>query len=255
MNATAGLDHKVVSKSEWLKATSEFLAKEKELTRLNDEVSRLRRELPWTIVEKEYVFDGPQGKVKLSDLFDGRSQLATYHFMFAPEWTEGCRGCSYLTDHMDGALEHLAARDVSLVLVSRAPLAKLEAFKKRMGWHLPWVSSSGCDFNRDYAVTFTKAEVESKSPGYNLATLPPYAEENPGMSFFIKMPDGKILHTYSIYARGLEPVVSAYAILDRAPKGRDEDSLPMPMSWVKLHDEYEHSAQGAASCCHNKASQ
>jgi len=145
MNSTATADHKVVSKSEWLRAGADILAKEKELTQMSDELSRQRRELPWARVEKEYVFEGPKGKLSLADLFDGRSQLATYHFMFGADWVEGCPGCSYVTDHMDGAIEHLRARDVSLVLVSRAPWEKLAAFQKRMGWHVPWVSSEACD--------------------------------------------------------------------------------------------------------------
>jgi len=253
MNSAAVLDHQVVSKSRWFSAYSDFLAKEKELTRLSDELSRQRRELPWTLVEKEYVFEGPQGKVSLADLFNGRSQLATYHFMFGPDWAEGCPSCSYVTDHLDGALEHLQARDVTLVLVSRGPLDKLQAFKKRMGWRLPWFSSGGCDFNRDFGVSFTKAEVDSRAKAYNFGTTAPHGEENPGLSFFFKRSDGAILHTYSTFGRGLEAVLGTYAILDRAPKGRDEAGLPMPMAWVRHHDKYEPTLQGAGSCCHNKA--
>ncbi|HLN27691.1 MAG TPA: thioredoxin family protein [Gemmataceae bacterium] len=253
MNSAAVLDHQVVSKSRWFSAYSDFLAKEKELTRLSDELSRQRRGLPWTLVEKEYVFEGPQGKVSLADLFNGRSQLATYHFMFGPDWAEGCPSCSYVTDHLDGALEHLQARDVTLVLVSRGPLDKLQAFKKRMGWRLPWFSSGGCDFNRDFGVSFTKAEVDSRAKAYNFGTTAPHGEENPGLSFFFKRSDGAILHTYSTFGRGLEAVLGTYAILDRAPKGRDEAGLPMPMAWVRHHDKYEPTLQGAGSCCHNKA--
>ena len=254
MNPTGTLDHKVVSKSEWLRARSEFLAREKELTHLSDELARQRRELPWTRVEKDYVFTGPQVKLSLADLFLGRSQLATYHFMFGPDWEEGCPGCSYLMDHMDGAIAHLRARDVSLVLVSRAPLEKLAAFQKRMGWHFRWVSSGGCDFNRDFGVYFTKQEVDSGAKTYNFATIPPHGEENPGLSCFYKDPTGAVFHTFSGYGRGLEAMLGTYAILDRAPKGRDEDALPMPMSWVRHHDKYEPTAQGAGSCCHEKAS-
>ena len=254
MNSNATLDHEVVSKSEWLKASSEFLVKEKELTRLSDELSRQRRELPWTRVEKEYVFDGPQGKVGLSELFDGRSQLATYHFMLGPDWTEGCPGCSYVTDHMDGALAHLRARDVALVLISRGPLEKLAAFQKRMGWHIPWVSSGGCEFNRDFGVAFTKEEVASGAKAYNFGTTPPHGEENPGLSYFCKDVSGAIYHTYSTFGRGLDILLGTYAILDRAPKGRDEASLPSPMSWVRHHDKYEPIVQGLASCYHSKES-
>jgi predicted dithiol-disulfide oxidoreductase (DUF899 family) len=253
MNSTVTLDHEVVSKSQWLSAHGDFLAKEKELTRLSDELSRKRRELPWTPVEKEYVFDATQGKMSLADLFGGRSHLATYHFMFGPDWVEGCPGCSYVADHINGALEHLRARDVALVLVSRGPLEKLTAFKQRMGWRLPWVSSGGCDFNRDFGVSFTKAEVASGAKTYNFGTIVPHGEENPGLSFFYKDPGGAILHTYSTFGRGLEALLGTYAILDRAPKGRDEAGLPMPMAWVRHHDKYEPMLQEVGSCCHNKA--
>ena len=238
--------------SEWLRAHSEFLAKEKELTRLSDELARQRRELPWTRVEKEYVFTGPQGKLSLADLFDGRSQLATYHFMFGPDWAEGCPGCSYVMDHMDGAIEHLQARDVSLVLVSRAPLEKLAAFKKRMGWRFPWVSSGGCDFNRDFGVSFTRKKSPAARRRTTSARSAPHGEENPGLSFFYKDPSGAVFHTYSTYGRGLEAMLGTYAILDRAPKGRDEGGLPSPMAWVRHHDKYEPTLQGAGSCCHEK---
>ena len=253
MNSTARLDHEVVSKKEWLHAHGDFLAREKELTRLSDELSRRRRALPWTRVEKEYVFEGPQGKVNLADLFDGRSQLATYHFMFGPEWVEGCPGCSYVTDHMDGAIEHLRARDVTLVLVSRAPLEKLSAFQKRMGWHIPWYSSGGGAFNRDFGVSFTRAEVASGAKSYNFGTTAPDGEENPGLSFFCKDPSGAVLHTYSTFGRGLEALLGTYALLDRAAKGRDEAGLPSPMAWVRHHDKYAPTLPSAGSCCHHKA--
>jgi predicted dithiol-disulfide oxidoreductase (DUF899 family) len=250
MNPTATLDHPVVSQSEWQRACRDFLAKEKELTRLSDEVARQRRELPWTKVDKEYVFDSPQGKKSLWDLFGERCQLATYHFMLGPDSTEGCKGCSYLTDHMDGALEHLGGRDLSLVLVSRASLDRIGAFKRRMGWHLPWVSSGGNDFNHDFAVSFTPEEVASGAKLYNLGTRAPYSEENPGMSFFYKDPRGAIFHTYSIYARGLDALLGTYVILDRAPKGRDEEGLPMSMDWVRHHDKYQPTVQIGGTCCH-----
>ena len=254
MNSTATLGHKVVSKSEWQRACSEFLAKEKELTRLSDEVARQRHELPWTKVEKNYVFEGPQGKMTLADLFGGRSQLAVYHFMLGPDWVEGCKSCSYLADHMDGAVVHLAARDLSLVLVSRAPMATIAAFNKRMGWRIPWFSSSGSDFNRDYAVSFTPQEVASKVKSYNFDTQPPYSDENPGMSFFYKDASGTVFHTYSAYARGLDALLTAYVILDRAPKGRDEEGLPMSMSWVRHHDKYQPATvQIGESCCHSES--
>ena len=254
MPSTATLDHPVISNSEWQRACGELLLKEKELTRQSEELSRLRRELPWTRVEKQYVFDSPQGPLSLSDLFNGRSQLATYHFMFGPEWTEGCPGCSYVTDHINGTLEHLRARDLSLVLVSRGPLDRLLAFKRRMGWHLPWVSSAGSDFNHDFGVSFSKQEVQSGVKSYNFNTTVPHDEENPGISFFSKDSSGEVFHTYSTYGRGLESLMTTYAILDRSPKGRDEADLKPPMAWVRHHDKYEPTLQVAESCCHNKAS-
>ena len=250
---TATVDHKVVSKNEWLRAHSDFLTKEKELTRLGDQLARQRRELPWARVEKEYIFQGVQGKLSLADLFDGRSQLATYHFMFGPDWKEGCPGCSYVMDHMNGAIEHLRARDVSLVAVSRGPLEQLAAFKQRMGWRFSWVSSGDCEFNRDFGVAFTQQEVASGAKAYNFGTTVPHGEENPGLSFFYKDPSGTVFHTYSTYGRGLEAMLGTYALLDRAPKGRDEAGLPSPMAWVRHHDKYQPTLQGAASCCHNKA--
>lgn len=250
MSSTATPDHPVVSQSDWQRAGADLLAKEKELTKLSDELSRRRREFPWVRVEKKYLFDGPQGQRSLADLFDGRSQLATYHFMFGPDWAEGCPGCSYVTDHLNGTLEHLRARDVSLVLVSRAPLAKLAAFEKRMGWHLPWVSSGTCDFNRDFGIYFTKEEVARGVKAYNFGSGAPGNEENPGLSFFYQDPSGSIFHTYSTFGRGLEALLGTYAVLDRTPKGRDEASLPSPMAWVRHHDKYEPTAQGSGSCCH-----
>lgn len=252
MTTKASLEHDVVSRSEWLRASREFLDKEKELTRLSDELARKRRELPWTRIEKSYVFDGAKGQMSLADLFDGRSQLAIYHFMFGPDWTEGCPGCSYVTDHTNGVLEHLGARDVSFVLVSRGPLEKLTAFKQRMGWKLPWVSSGRCDFNRDFGVAFTKEEVASGTKAYNFGTIPPHGEENPGLSCFYKDQSGAIFHTYSSFGRGLEALLGTYVILDRVPNGRNEDSLPMPMAWIRHHDKYEPTLHSIESCCHHK---
>lgn len=251
-NPMTALGHKVVSHSEWLRAHGEFLAKEKELTHLGDQLARQRRELPWVRVEKDYAFTGSQGKLSLADLFDGRSQLATYHFMFGPDWEEGCPGCSYVMDHMNGAIEHLRARDVSLVLVSRGPVEKLAAFQQRMGWRFTWVSSGAGEFNRDFGVSFTQEEVAAGARAYNFGTTPPHGEENPGLSCFYKDPSGAIFHTYSCYGRGLEAMLGTYAVLDRAPKGRDEDSLTPPMKWVRHHDKYEPTKQGAGSCCHEK---
>jgi predicted dithiol-disulfide oxidoreductase (DUF899 family) len=241
---------KVVSKEEWLQARVLLLAKEKELTRRHDELSRQRRELPWVKVEKEYVFEAPQGKARLADLFDGRSQLVTYHFMFGPEWTEGCPSCSFLMDHVDGAIVHLNARDVTMVMVSRAPLAKVEAYKKRMGWRFPWVSSHGSDFNGDFGVSFTREQLAGGAKLYNFGSITPYGEENHGLSVFSKEARGDVFHTYSTYGRGCESFVGTYAILDLAPKGRDEEGLQSTMAWVRHHDKYEQVARLSASCCH-----
>ncbi len=229
---------KVVSQAEWLAARKELLSKEKEFTRLRDELSRQRRELPWEKVEKEYVFDGPNGKQTLADLFGEKSQLIVYHFMFGPGWQEGCPSCSFLSDHFDGAVVHLAARDVSLVVVSRAPIAQIEAFKKRMGWRFKWVSSYANDFNYDHHVSFTKEEQGKGQVYYNYTTQPFPSEEGPGTSVFYKDKAGKIFHTYSSYARGLDILVGTYNWLDLAPKGRDEGGLAHTMAWVRHHDKY-----------------
>jgi predicted dithiol-disulfide oxidoreductase (DUF899 family) len=246
---------KVVSPAEWLTARKELLRKEKEFTRLRDELSKERRELPWEQVEKEYVFDGPKGRETLSDLFGGKSQLIVYHFMFGPGWTEGCPGCSFVSDHTDGSVAHLKARDVTLLAVSRAPLAEIEAFKKRMGWKFKWVSSNGNEFNRDYHVSFTKEEMAKGGVYYNYGTRPFSKEEGPGASVFYKDELGDIYHTYSTFGRGLDPMIGAYNWLDIAPKGRDEEGLASPMAWVRHHDKYvDEPAVVApkavgASCC------
>jgi predicted dithiol-disulfide oxidoreductase (DUF899 family) len=231
--------HRIVSRDEWIAARKEHLRKEKELTRARDQLAAERRELPWVKVEKTYVFDGPNGKETLADLFGGKSQLMVYHFMFGPDWEAGCPSCSFLADHFDGAIQHLTQRDVSLVAVARAPLAKIEAFKKRLGWKFKWVSSNASDFNRDYHVSFTKEEMESDSAYYNYDKTGFPSEEGPGLSVFYKDPSGTIFHTYSTYARGLEVALGAYMFLDMAPKGRDEGALPWTMAWVRHHDRYE----------------
>jgi predicted dithiol-disulfide oxidoreductase (DUF899 family) len=231
-------DPKVVSEAEWLVARRDLLAREKELTRLRDEVSRHRRELPWVRVEKEYVFDGPDGKETLADLFDGSSQLIVYHFMFGPDWEEGCKSCSYLADHFDGTNWHLPHRDVTFVVISRAPLSQIEAFKKRMGWRFKWVSSCGNDFNFDYHVSATKEEQEKGKMYYNYTMQEIDTEEWPGLSVFYKDESGDVFHTYSTYARGLDILVGAYNFLDLVPKGRDEDNLNFIMEWVRHHDRY-----------------
>jgi predicted dithiol-disulfide oxidoreductase (DUF899 family) len=230
---------KVVTQAEWLAARKELLTKEKQFTKLRDDLSRQRRELPWEKVEKNYVFDGPNGKVTLSGLFGNKSQLIIYHFMFGPDWKEGCPSCSLLADHFDGSLLHLAARDVRFAVVSRAPLAKIETFKKRMGWMFNWVSSNANDFNRDYHVSFTKDEVDTGNMTYNYTKQKFPSEEGPGASVFYKDRTGVIYHTYSSYGRGLDIMIGAYNWLDIAPKGRDEEGLPYSMAWVRHHDRYE----------------
>lgn len=231
-------NHTVVSPDEWLAARKEFLAKEKEFTRLRDELSRQRRDLPWERVEKEYSFEGPHGKETLSDLFDGRNQLIIYHFMFDPDWPEGCKSCSLLADHYDRSIIHLHQRDVTMVTVSRAPLTKLEAFKKRMGWSFKWVSSLGSDFNWDYHVSFTSEEQAEKKTYYNYGIHPFPSSEGPGISVFTKNDQDEIFHTYSCFARGLDILIGAYNLLDIVPKGRDEANLPYGMEWVRHHDKY-----------------
>jgi predicted dithiol-disulfide oxidoreductase (DUF899 family) len=232
------MEHRVVSQEDWLGARRQLLRKEKELTRLRDQLSAERRELPWRRVEKEYVFDGPDGKETLSDLFDGRSQLMVYHFMFGPGWEQGCPSCSFLSDHIDGANWHLPQRDVTLLAVSRAPLSEIEAFKQRMGWRFKWVSSDGNDFNRDFHVSFTPEEMAQGEVYYNYGMTEFPSEEAPGISVFYKDPSGAVFHTYSAYARGLDMLVGAYNYLDLAPKGRDEAALPWTMAWVRHHDRY-----------------
>jgi len=235
---------KVVSHEEWLAARKKFLAREKEFTKQRDELSRLRRELPWEKVEKKYVFAGANGKETLADLFDGRKQLLVYHFMFGPGWKEGCPSCSFLADAFDAITPHIAQRDTSFAVVSRATLAEIDGFKKRMGWKFKWVSSNGTDFNYDYNVSFTKEQAAGGNPLYNFGTIPAYGEEAPGASAFIQK-DGEIFHTYSTYARGLDGLWGMYQWLDRAPKGRNEDGD----LWWKRRDEY--ADKGASKdCCH-----
>ena len=232
---TIDIGHKVVSQEEWIQARKAHLAREKELTRMRDEVSRERRELPWVRVEKEYVFDGPKGRQSLADLFDGRSQLIVYHFMFGPEWKEGCPSCSFIADHIDGAHVHLANHDVMLTAVSRAPLPKIEAFKSRMGWRFPWVSSHGNDFNRDYHVSFSKEDVAKGTGYYNYEPRGYPMAEAHGASVFARGASGDVFHTYSAYARGCDILLGAYNYLDLTPKGRNESK---PMDWIRHHDKY-----------------
>ncbi|MCW1916328.1 DUF899 domain-containing protein [Luteolibacter sp. GHJ8] len=232
-------NHAVVSREDWLEARKQLLAKEKEATRLLDRLAAERRALPWVKVEKIYLFDTPTGKVSLESLFAGRSQLVMYHFMFGPDWQEGCPSCSYVSDHTDGRLPHLAARDVSFVAVSRAPMAKIAGFKDRMGWKFNWVSSNGSDFNADYHVSFRKEEAASGKVDYNYELQEFPSTEGPGVSVFYRDAKGDIYHTYSAYGRGVETLVGTYRVLDLVPKGRDEDELDFSMAWVRYHDQYE----------------
>ena len=230
--------HRIVRHDQWVSARKELLAREKEFTRTRDALSAARRDLPWEEVTKAYAFTGENGKETLADLFDGRSQLIVYHFMFDPDWDAGCKSCSFMADHFDPAIVHLAQRDVTMVAVSRAPLDKLLAFRKRMGWSFKWLSSFGSDFNHDYHVTFSEDEIAKGSAYYNYASGGFPVAETPGISVFYKNDAGKIFHTYSVYARGLDIFLNAYNYLDIAPKGRNEDGLPYSMDWLRLHDSY-----------------
>ena len=235
--------HKVVSQQEWLAARKELLAAEKEFTRQRDALSAKRRELPWIKVEKNYTFDGPSGKVPLADLFRDKSQLIIYHFMLGPGWEQGCPSCSFLGDHFDGSLVHLNARDIAFSAVSRATMPEIAAFKKRMGWKFPWVSSNQNDFNHDYHVSFTKEELAQGQVDYNYAKQKFPSEEAPGLSVFSKNAAGEIFHTYSTYGRGLDILLGAYNFMDMAPKGRDEEGLAHGMAWVRHHDRYDNGYQ------------
>jgi len=245
---------KVVSHEEWLRARRELLAMEKAFTHQRDALTRHRMAMPWERIEKDYDFDAPEGKRKLADLFDGRRQLLVQHFMLAPGWEEGCKSCSYMADHTDGMNVHLNHRDVTFLAVSRAPLAEIERFRRRMGWQFKWVSSYGGDFNRDFGVTFTPEEVAKGKIYYNYSSMWPYPhEELPGISVFYKDDAGVVFHTYSTYGRGVEVMMGTYNMLDLTPKGRDEDHLKFTMEWVRHHDRYEPVAKAApaaaSSCC------
>lgn len=238
-------NHAVVSQEEWLEARKAFLAEEKKLTRQRDELSRRRRELPWVRVEKNYIFDGPNGKETLADLFDGRSQLVVYHFMFGPGWGAGCPRCSMGADHFNPSAIHLAQRDVTLIAISRAPFAEIDVFKKRMGWGFEWVSSYGSDFNYDYRVSFTPEEMVSGKFDYNYGLNGFPSEEATGTSVFYKDSENSVFHTYSSYARGGEGMLLPYHFLDLVPKGRDEEEFgPDAMAWVRHRDSYRDLRQG-----------
>ena len=230
------IDHQVVSPDEWLSARKLLLAKEKDFTRLRDELSQQRRNLPWEAVPKEYVFEGPAGRQTLAELFEGRSQLIVYHFMFNPSWDAGCPHCSFWADNFNGIIVHLNQRDTTMVAISRAPYGKLAAYEKRMGWSFKWLSSSGTDFNFDYYASFSPEEVANKRAFYNYQTQDPKGTDHAGVSIFFKDRTGSVFHTYSAFARGIDLLNSAYNYLDLTPKGRDEGG--QSQFWVKRHDEY-----------------
>ncbi len=232
-------NHAVVPHDEGVSARTTLLKKEKEFTRLRDELSRQRRELPWEKVEKQYVFDGPKGAESLADLFENRSQLVVYHFMFSPEWDAGCPHCSFWADNFNDIIVHLNQRDVTMVTISRAQLSKLEAFKKRMGWSFKWLSSGENSFNYDYSVSFTPEEVKQGTDFYNYRKGGAGHEDREGTSVFYKDESGSIFHTYSAYARGIDMLNTAYHYLDIVPKGRDEEHLDFTQAWVRHHDKYQ----------------
>lgn len=229
---------RIVSREEWLATRKAFLAKEKEATRQRDALAAARRALPMVRLEKPYEFDGPSGKRSLADLFEGRPQLIVYHFMFDPSWEQGCKSCSLSADTFDGAVKHLRGRDTAFAAISRAPLAKLLAFQRRMGWTFPWYSSAGSDFNYDFHVTFPPDDLAAGRTEYNYVVQRFPEPEAPGASVFLR-DGGEVFHTYSTYARGLDHLIATYGLLDLTPLGRNEGGLPHTMSWVRHHDRYD----------------
>lgn len=230
--------NQVVSHEDWLKARLELLAAEKAFTRQREALTRRRMAMPWERVEKAYRFEGPDGGLTLEDLFAGRSQLLVYHFMLGPDWQEGCKSCSFWADNFNGIPVHLVRRDVTFTAISRAPLEKIESYRRRMGWSFPWVSSGGSDFNFDYQASATPEELAAGRAYYNFAICSNTVSEMVGVSVFYRSGPGEVYHTYSCYARGVEMVNGAYHFLDLVPKGRDEDGLRHPMEWVRRHDQY-----------------
>lgn len=226
---------RVADAEEWRKSRLELLAKEKELAKLRDQIAAERRELPWVPVTQDYVFEGPGGPCALADLFEGKSQLIIYHFMYGPGWDEGCKSCSFWADQYDAANMHIGARDVAIAVVSRAPLGDFAGFKERMGWRFPWYSSAGSTFNEDFHVSF---DAPGTAAEYNFRETSAHGEEMPGLSVFALADDGQVCHTYSCYSRGLDPLNATYQMLDLVPRGRDEGALDSPMAWVRLHDSY-----------------
>lgn len=241
--------NKIVPQSEWFVAHKEHVKREKELTRLRDEIATERRALPWLKIRKDYVFETERGPEYLADLFKGRSQLIVYHFMFGPGADYRCEGCSLLADHIDGAEQHLRHNDVSLVVAARAPLAELLPYKRRMGWKFDWVSSYASDFNFDMQVSFTAGQIAEGETVYNFEKKQFTSRDLPGASVFFKDGEGNIFLTFMTRARGGEPLITAYDYLDMVPKGRNEDGRGM-MAWVQLHDEYGDDGGAGESCCH-----
>ena len=225
--------NQIVDQAAWLQARQELLEKEKQFTKLRDEVTRARQALPWQEVTEQYLFDAPEGSLSLSDLFEDKSQLITYHFMYGADWQEGCKHCSFWADQYDTINKHIGARDVAIACVSRAPLEVFTTFKERMGWQFRWVSSANTTFNMDYNVSFP-----GQSTGFYNYRETQVMEEQPGLSVFFKDDDGRIYHTYSAYSRGLDMLNATYHMLDLVPKGRNEGDLEYPMAWVRLHDQY-----------------
>lgn len=258
MNTPLGFNtanHPITDRDEWIAERKKLLVREKELMRLNDQLASERRALPWVRIEKNYVFEGRDGRQTLAELFDGRRQLLVQHFMMGPGWEQGCPSCSFMADTIDGMNVHLAQRDLTLVVVSRAPLAEIERFRQRMGWKFKWVSSHASDFNHDYRVSFTAEELARGEVDYNYGMRPFPSEEAPGISIFYKNEAGEVFHTYSTYGRGLEAMMGAYHLLDLTPKGRDEHNRAFTMDWLRHHDRYEpkpvaKASAGSAACCH-----
>jgi predicted dithiol-disulfide oxidoreductase (DUF899 family) len=249
--------HTIATRDKWLEARLDLLAAEKDLTRRSDEVAQLRRQLPWVRVEKNYVFEGPNGRETLADLFAGHSQLVVQQFMLAPGWEEGCKSCSFMADHTDAMTIHLEHRDVTMVAISRAPLAEIERFRRRMGWQFKWVSSYGTDFNYDFGVSFTPEQAAEGKVNYNYGSFPRGVDELPGVSVFYKDEADDVFHTYSTYGRGVEVMMGTYRMLDLTPKGRDEQE-GRNMAWVRHHDRYEpqqvaKAAPATGSCCSGRA--
>jgi predicted dithiol-disulfide oxidoreductase (DUF899 family) len=246
--------HAIVTREKWLEARLDLLAAEKDLTRSSDEVARLRRQLPWARVEKDYVFEGPDGRETLAELFDGRSQLIAQQFMLAPGWEQGCKSCSFMADHTDGMTVHLAHRDATMVAISRTPIAEIERFRRRMGWQFRWVSSYGTDFKYDFGVSFTPEQRAKGKIDYNFGDWPLVGEEWPGVSVFAKDDAGNVFHTYSTYGRGVEVMMGTYRMLDLTPKGRDETDEAARMGWVRHRDRYQPETPATAAAAPGSSS-